>query len=375
MGIPGSDAGRPLVSVIMPVYNGSAHVADSVASVLGQTYSNLQLVIVDDGSTDGTSEIVASIARSDGRVVVRSQANAGVSVARNLGLSAATGELIAFVDVDDVMLPNMLERMVSAQAASNADVVRCGFFQDRAEGGDPLVITDASSVMEGPERAAFGLQIALGERDGRSVWSLLVRREVLGDLRFEEDTRIGEDHLFLLSLISLAESVQTLAEPLYRYRFTSGGAMHGGGMAGTALREWPLTYARVLEHVANLSAGVGVSESRIQKFSRRQSTLLASMLLDLREAPGMTRSEFDAVLDEMRAGRVARMLQSEVGLLQWIMQPWLAVSITGPDPVAWAAVSVANIMRKGLRPLRLVVRHRNRKLTGPLPAHPGEDDE
>ncbi|HCY26764.1 MAG TPA: hypothetical protein DHV00_00145, partial [Alteromonas macleodii] len=96
------------VSVIMPAYNSSSFIEESISSILDQTFENLELIIIDDGSTDETLSIAKKWAETDNRIVVLSQKNKGVSAARNTAISKATGEILAFCDSDDVWYPNKL---------------------------------------------------------------------------------------------------------------------------------------------------------------------------------------------------------------------------------------------------------------------------
>lgn len=115
----------PLVSVIMPAYNAQAYIAQALASVLTQDYANLELLVVDDGSTDGTAQHPAL---QDPRIRILQQANAGPAAARNLGLAQARGDLIAFIDADDLWLPGKLTAQVSyLQAHPDISIVFGGF--------------------------------------------------------------------------------------------------------------------------------------------------------------------------------------------------------------------------------------------------------
>ena len=107
---------NPLVSVIIPVYNGQEFIRDAVQSALLQTYPNLEVIVVDDGSTDSTRAIVEALAAADARVELISQANGGVARARNRGISAARGEFIAPLDADDMWAPEKIQRQVARMA-------------------------------------------------------------------------------------------------------------------------------------------------------------------------------------------------------------------------------------------------------------------
>src|SRR5579864_9295071 len=121
--MPGEDASSPLVSVIMPAYNAAAHIAEAIRSVVAQTYTNWELVVVDDGSTDGTGAIVAGLDLPTEKLHYIAQANAGDGAARNRAITEARGELIAFLDSDDIWEPARLERQIAVIAAGPYDLV------------------------------------------------------------------------------------------------------------------------------------------------------------------------------------------------------------------------------------------------------------
>src|SRR4051794_12933269 len=104
---------HPLVSVIVPVFNGVEYVGEAIESALRQTYTNIEVIVVDDGSTDHTRSVVKSLAGRDGRVRLVGQANGGVARARNQGILFARGEMIAPLDADDLWAPNKIERQMS----------------------------------------------------------------------------------------------------------------------------------------------------------------------------------------------------------------------------------------------------------------------
>src|SRR5215213_8085491 len=102
----------PPLSVVMPVYNGKAYVGQAIESILTQTFTDFEFMIVDDGSTDGSNEIIEAYAQRDGRIRVLSQCNQGTSVALNTGIALARGELIAHMGADDIALPQRFERQL-----------------------------------------------------------------------------------------------------------------------------------------------------------------------------------------------------------------------------------------------------------------------
>ena len=118
-------AANDLVTVVIPVYNSKNTVAKAVRSILDQTYNELEIILVNDGSTDDSLDICNKLASEDKRIIVHSQENGGLSAARNKGISLATGKWITFVDSDDVAAPNMIEILMNAAVTANADLSVC----------------------------------------------------------------------------------------------------------------------------------------------------------------------------------------------------------------------------------------------------------
>jgi glycosyltransferase involved in cell wall biosynthesis len=159
---------KPLVSIVMPCYNGEAFLAEAVDSVLGQTCQDFELIVVDDGSTDGSAAVLA---RYGERIRVLRQANAGVSAARNAGIAAARGDFIAFLDSDDWWEPDFLAEMVAAMADPRTAIAYCGWQNVGVGEGKPFVPPD----YEGPDKMHHLLRFA-------SLWpihAILIRRSLM----------------------------------------------------------------------------------------------------------------------------------------------------------------------------------------------------
>ena len=217
----------PLVSVIMPVYNPGRYLRAAVDSILAQTLTDFELLLVDDGSTDGSGDVCDEYAARDPRVRVRHGRNGGACASRNVGLDLAAGEWLAFCDHDDRFLPEMLERLY--RAAVGVDVVKCNH---RCY----LRSSDGRSVLYYPE-------CPIGDRDWRAddfrgedgyrllravgsmVWDGLFRRSFLiaNGLRFDSSfTSGGEDLWFNLELIRIAGRGRWLSDPLYVHYINAG---------------------------------------------------------------------------------------------------------------------------------------------------------
>ena len=120
---------KPLVSIVMPVFNAEAYLEESLHSVTGQTYKNLEIICVNDGSTDGSRDLLQKIGQKDSRIRILNQDNKGAGEARNHGMDEATGEYIYFFDADDLLRKKAIQTMVEAAGKHDADIVLFGYYK------------------------------------------------------------------------------------------------------------------------------------------------------------------------------------------------------------------------------------------------------
>ena len=210
-----------LLSIIIPVYNTEKYLSQCLESVCCQTYKNLEIILVNDGSTDGSGHICEEWSRRDGRIRVIHKDNAGVSSARNDGLEAAMGDFIGFVDSDDWIEPEMYEKLLAV--LDDADMACCGY-------ADYPLDTLGFSVAKGvkPSASCNPLKAALNiyERDGyfTAIWNKLYRKGSLYKdrelIRMDENLSWGEDEVWLAQVLQNISKVNFLPEALYHWRPT-----------------------------------------------------------------------------------------------------------------------------------------------------------
>lgn len=218
----------PVVSIIVPVYNAETHLRECVDSLLAQTISDIEVILVNDGSTDSSPAICDEYAVKDTRVQVIHKKNGRAASARNAGIRAAVGEYIAFVDADDRIEPNMYATML----APGADVCLCDYV--RFHGKETFPFTQ-NSIRTGfydkaqirqevyPHLVMDGVEYPITI----SNWVMLIRRRILTDnhLAYREDIHISEDAPFGSEVLYCADSFAYLkGEYLYHYRMTEGSA-------------------------------------------------------------------------------------------------------------------------------------------------------
>lgn len=208
-----------LVSVIVPVYNVAPYLREALDSVVNQTYKDLEIIIVDDGSTDGSADICEEYADSDARIKLIKQPNKGLSGARNTGLEIATGDLVAFVDSDDSISPLFVELLVSAMISSDSPigVCRCSIIYASGSMNGVAASSVFPTISKGVYERADALRLLVEETMSVNVCNKLFRRELFSDVRFAEG-HVYEDAYPCFKLFDKAERVVLVDESLYNYR-------------------------------------------------------------------------------------------------------------------------------------------------------------
>ncbi len=206
-----------LVSVIVPVYNTEKYLLDCVQSILQQTYTELECILVDDGSTDESAGICSRLVSTDTRIVYYRQENAGVAAARNQGLSLAKGERILFVDSDDVLQQNMVEEMQSVMDTDKTDCVVCGVtFFTESDLLKTQEILPHAVLHSGEEMAAY-FSKNYSATLMNSPCNKLYKREYIKQT-FDPSMDLGEDLLFNLLYFREISSISYVDKPFYCYR-------------------------------------------------------------------------------------------------------------------------------------------------------------
>ena len=195
------------VSVIIPVYNPGKYLNACVESVINQSYKELEIILVDDGSTDGSSEVCDQYAQEDSRIRVIHQNNQGLPNARNKGLDVAKGEFIGFVDSDDQISPIMYEALVEICEKENADIAS-------TRSTIALRTLYKKNIEEINYKVSDQPLFTYLETEGHSVWRRIYKRELFEKVRFE-DINHGEDVIFSYDLYNLCKRSVCLEVPLY----------------------------------------------------------------------------------------------------------------------------------------------------------------
>lgn len=202
---------NPLVSILVPVYNVEAYLPQCLDSLLGQTYPHLQIVLIDDGSTDGSWRVMQEYTSRDERIEIYHQDNQGVGATRNHLLEKIKGDYVLFVDSDDWVELDMVEFLVGKASENRADVVTC-----------------AKVINDGIPKAVYEEEIWSQEKVVKeflrhvifngSLWNKLIKTSLLGNHRFDCRISYGEDALFCWYIIQNASNIIVTDRQFYHYR-------------------------------------------------------------------------------------------------------------------------------------------------------------
>lgn len=207
----------PVISIIIPVYNAENYLQRCVESVLAQTYENYEILLINNGSTDGSLQLCRELARRDSRITVIDTDEKGVSNARNVGLSRYKGSYFTFADADDWLEKDAFEKLILTIENSGADVVLCDYYM--SEDQSKLVTTEMAS-----EQIISGIQKENVIENSNTgfilpyVWRYFYRRtEETDRIRFHKELSLAEDTLFNLEILVAAKSIYKVNQAFYHY--------------------------------------------------------------------------------------------------------------------------------------------------------------
>lgn len=212
-----------LVSVIIPVFNVKPYLVEALDSIVCQTYENLEIIIIDDGSFDGSKEICKSYANNDNRIIFVHQNNKGLSNARNKGLDLMSGEAVVFLDSDDAFSHAYVSKMVTAMVEEKSDLVICKFTTHRTRKRMTTDLRDVKkpSIIPGKYDNGSALRALVDGSINHAVWNKIYDKKLWESIRFPEG-HVYEDVDTMYRIINLCDSIYVLNETIYMYRKRSG---------------------------------------------------------------------------------------------------------------------------------------------------------
>ena len=206
---------KDLISIIVPIYKVEKYLRQCIDSIINQTYSNLEIILVDDGSPDNCGKICDEYVKIDKRIKVIHKENGGLSSARNAGLDIATGDYIGFVDSDDYIDKNMYEELINSINKYNSDIAVCTFsFKNKYRNkvvnyfNEEYLFKDKDKFIEAKDGK---------RRINPNAWTKLYKRKIFDNIRYPEGL-IYEDSYVIYDIMNIADSVSYVPKPLYYYR-------------------------------------------------------------------------------------------------------------------------------------------------------------
>lgn len=218
----------PLLTVIMPVYQVKPYLASCIKSILAQSFGDFELILIDDGSTDGSEQICDVFAEKDSRIRVIHQKNQGVSSARNAGLALAAGKYITFADADDLLEPALLDECIKEIQTGQTDVLYHGFKKDVWKDGKVSPSLKGIPPFEGVLSKKQMKEYILAQRGNLNVnvFSYIFTRELISDLHFNPTLPYAEDAVFVMQALSKALTYYFSANTDYHYNVRAGSAAY-----------------------------------------------------------------------------------------------------------------------------------------------------
>lgn len=214
-----------LISVIVPIYKVEKYLKKCVDSIINQTYKNLEIILVDDGSPDNCPKICDEYAKQDSRIKVIHKENGGLSDARNAGMKIATGDYISFIDSDDYISGDFIETLYTTMKTENSDIVECDIvrFED---GTTPVIEKENSDINSFSTEKGLSLLIA-ENKFHQHVWNKLYKSEIALKIPFAKG-KLNEDEFWTYQIFGQAEIVTKINKPMYFYLQRSGSIMGEG---------------------------------------------------------------------------------------------------------------------------------------------------
>ena len=239
-----------LISVIIPVYGVEKYIHQCLDSIITQSYKNLEIIVINDGTRDRSAEIAKEYARKDSRIRVYDYENAGVSVARNRGLNLAKGDYISFVDSDDWLNSDFYKKLADALETNDADIAKCSIIETDTV-TEKIICFQKSKAKE----ADFDLFFDKVGILWIVVWNALYKREIVTDVRYPAGVNF-EDNYGSGMYIFKAKKVIELKDALYYYRYNTSGISKG-------IQKYPFDHLIMYSRLRNDLFKLGFTDKRM----------------------------------------------------------------------------------------------------------------
>lgn len=252
----------PTVSIIVPVYNCEEYISNCLESILAQTYTNIEIVIVNDGSFDNSEKIVNKFKEQDDRIVYYYQVNSGPSEARNTGISNSRGEYVVFIDSDDTVDKNYVEILLNKMINSGSDFVCCGY-KDISEHG-VLNYSDFDFDEHVPLHSFMDM---VCKGTGGVLWSKIYKKDIIvnHNLKMDKSLFMSEDLVFVLQYASHCRSFATVKEYLYNYN-----RLNQGSISANISIDYIQNYIAVCKHLERIFHIVDLNRKKVDEILKNR---------------------------------------------------------------------------------------------------------
>lgn len=239
---------QPSVSIIVPVYNAETYLQECIQSILQQSYKNIELLLINDGSRDSSLSICKKYADIDVRIKVLNQKNAGVAAARNIGLSKAKGEYLSFIDADDFVEKEFLADLLQEAIKTHSDFVHCG----HNEFNETTQTNRSCSPARKTGTGASLIQELLKTQTPLPLWTCMIKKSIINEhsIQFTDGCKYGEDQEFIYKTLIHCNQVAPLDKFLYNYRINNESAM---GKRTLNQLDFPEAMIRCLEYIGEVT--------------------------------------------------------------------------------------------------------------------------
>lgn len=210
---------RKLITVVVPVYNSARYLDRCIQSIIKQTYKNIEVILINDGSIDESLKICLKYEKKDNRIKVINKENSGVSCTRNIGIEASRGDYIVFVDSDDFLKYDMIEKLVGVQLMSKNNITFCGFNTIDYMGNSKKVNIEKSLSIEIEEFFKKYIHVFFENILILPLWNKIFELSVIknNNIKFKEDFSMFEDTIFILEYLNNVKGISYINETLYNY--------------------------------------------------------------------------------------------------------------------------------------------------------------
>lgn len=264
---------QPKVSIVIPVYNCENYIRTCMESITNQTYRNIEVIIINDGSKDKTKDIINSFISKDSRIIYIEQENSGPSMARNNGIDKATGEYLIFIDSDDTVEENYVEILLKSILDEKNDIVCCGYSDISIYGNVNCsdFIYDTNNI----KKQDFLYKVCQGT--GGVLWSKIFKKEIIDNynVRMNKDIFMCEDLIFVLQYGSYCNNFSYIDEYLYNYN-----RLNVNSISSNISKEYLYNYIDVCKHIESILLDNNLKKEEVSKIISNRVQSIVTTIID-----------------------------------------------------------------------------------------------